>query len=205
MILKDIFLWYCYLCSPKYFIPLYKITFFNMMKRLLAAVVVLVVLIGTGCKKMDELLTFYINEEETITISSQFPVGIITPISPLTIQTNSEETFRNNNTRAELVKDVTLNKLTLSITSPTDENFDFLRKIEIYISSEGEPEVMIAHLEEVPKGKSSIELVSTNAKLDRYIKSSSYRIRTMAVLAKAVTKDVSIKANMRFRVTADPL
>ncbi|MCC9166396.1 hypothetical protein [Pontibacter harenae] len=176
-----------------------------MMKRLFFVAMVLVVLVGTACEKIDKLLTFYIEEEETIEINSQFPVGVVTPLSPIAIPTNSEETFKNNNTRAELVKDVSLNKLTLSISNPQDENFDFLKKIEIYISSEGEEEVMIAFLEEVPKGKSSIQLVSTNAKLDKYIKSDRYTIRTMAELAKAITRDVSINANMWFKVTADPL
>ncbi|GAB3826208.1 hypothetical protein GCM10028895_36750 [Pontibacter rugosus] len=71
------------------------------------------------------MLTFYIDEEETIEIASSFPVGKLVPITPFTVTTNSEETFKNNKTRAELVKDVSLNRLTLTITDPAQENFDF--------------------------------------------------------------------------------
>ena len=85
-------------------------------------------LVAAACEKIDNLLTFYIEEEETITVESHFPIGALVPLTPVTVTTNSEETFKNNKTRAELVKDVTLNRLTLSITEPATENFDFLKK-----------------------------------------------------------------------------
>lgn len=175
------------------------------MKQLLLAVFVLLALFGTSCDKVDDLLTFYINQEETIRVESNFPIGIVTPLSPIPVTTNSEETFKNNKTRAELVKDVSLNKLTLTIADPANENFDFLRSIELYLSSEKSGETKIAFLDEVPKGVSSIELKSTNAKLDEYIKGDTYTIRTKASVGKPITRDISIKAAMRFKVTADPI
>ncbi|MEJ8801293.1 hypothetical protein [Pontibacter sp. H249] len=175
------------------------------MRKALFAFVAIFAFAGLACDKIDDLLTFYIEENETIEIKSYFPVGTVAPISPIPITTNSNEDFKNNKTRAELVKDVTLNKLELEITDPQTENFNFLKKIEIYISAEGQDDVKIAYLEQVPQNVSKIELVSTNAKLDKYIKGDSYTIGTRATLAKAVTKDVTIEASMRFKVTADPL
>ena len=174
------------------------------MKRLIFAAVMLLVFVGTACKAIDDLLTFYINEEATIVVDSNFPMGLA-PIAPVSVTTNSNDTFKSNKTRAELVKDVTLNKLTLSIEEPQGENFDFMSKIEIYISSEGNDEVKIAYLESIPKGVNTITLESTNAQLDKFIKSDSYTIRTKATLSKPVAQDTSIKAAMRFRVTADPI
>lgn len=174
------------------------------MKQLFFAAVMLFALVGTACKAIDDLLTFYINEEATIVVDSNFPIGLA-PIAPVNVTTNSSDTFKNNKTRAELVKDVTLSKLTLSIEEPQGENFDFLSKIEIYISSEGNDEVKIAYLENIPKGANVVELESTNAQLDKFIKSESYTIRTKATLSKPVSRDTSIKAAMRFRVTADPI
>lgn len=175
------------------------------MRRLLLALALLLAFANVACDKLDELLTFYINHNETIVIRTYFPVGTVAPISPIPVTTNSSEDFKNNKTRAELVKNVTLDKLDLVITDPQTENFNFLRKIEIYISAEGKQEVKIAYLEEIPQNVSKIELKSTNAKLDEYIKGDRYTINTRATLAKAVTKDITIKANMRFKVTADPL
>ncbi|PVY44194.1 hypothetical protein [Pontibacter virosus] len=175
------------------------------MKNLLLATLMLFAFIATSCDKVDDLLTFYINQEETIRIESTFPIGVVTPLSPIPVKTNSSETFKNNKTRAELVKDVSLNKLALTIANPSDENFDFLRSIEIYLSNDKGEETKIAYLNEVPKGVKAIELKSTNAKLDKYIKGETYTVKTRAAIAKPITRDVEIKAAMRFKVTADPI
>ncbi len=175
------------------------------MKKLLLATLVLFTFLATSCDKVDDLLTFYINQEENIRIQSNFPIGAVTPLSPVPVKTNSSETFKNNKTRAELVKDVTLNKLTLTIVDPADENFDFLRSIEIYLSDDKGAETKIAYLDDVPKGVKAIELKSTNAKLDEYIKGETYTIRTRVAVAKLITRDITIKSAMRFKVTAAPL
>ncbi|MFD3003716.1 hypothetical protein ACFS7Z_25395 [Pontibacter toksunensis] len=175
------------------------------MKKIYLAVVVLFSFLSVACEKVDDLLTFYIEEKEVITIESHFPVGALVPLTPITVTTNSEETFKNNKTRAELVKDVTLNRLNLTITNPQGENFNFLKKIEIYISSEKKAEVKLAYLEEVPANATTLNLKSTNAELDEFIKGDTYSIRTQAVLAKPVSRDITIKADMRFKVTADPI
>jgi hypothetical protein len=50
----------------------------------------------------------------------------------------------------------------------------------------------------------SIDLICTDRKLDEYIKANSYKIRTKVTLKETLTKDVTVKADMKFRVTADP-
>ncbi|WP_242926438.1 hypothetical protein [Pontibacter vulgaris] len=175
------------------------------MKKALFVLMAFVVFFGTACEKLDELLTFYINEDETIKIESNFPIGAVVPLTPVAVTTNSQETFKNNNTRAELVKDVTLNKLTLTISDPQGQNFNFLKNIEIYISNSENGDTRLAYLDEIPQNVSSLTLKSTNAQLDKYIKSDSYTIKTKATLAKPISQDISIRADMRFKVTADPI
>lgn len=174
------------------------------MKRITFALAVLLAFATTACDTIDDLLTFYINEEATIVVESNFPVGLVA-FEPVTVPTNSEETFKNNKTRAELVKDVTLNKLTLTIPETEGSDFDFLKTIEIYIAAEGLAEVKVAFLEEIPLDKKTIELKLTNAELDEYIKKDKYTIRTRAQLRNSVVSDVDVNAAMRFKVTADPI
>ena len=166
----------------------------------------LLVLFATvACDTIDDLLTFYINEEETIVVESNFPVGLVA-FAPVTVPTNSAETFKNNKTRAELVKDVTLNKLTLTIPDTTaGTNFDFLESIEIYIEADGLDKVRIAYLDEVPEEAKTLTMNLTNAKLDEYLKKDNYTIHTAARLRQAVVNDININAAMRFKVTADPI
>ena len=63
----------------------------------------------------------------------------------------------------------------------------------------------LAFLDQVPRGVNSIELTSTNAKLDAYLKSSSYTLTTKVQTSQALSRDITIKCDTRFKVTADPL
>ena len=157
-----------------------------------------------SCEKIDQLLTFEISNSENIKIPAS---GLInTPfISPMPVTMSNQETFKNNNTSTNLVKDVSLSKLTLTISDPAAENFDFLKSIKIYIGTDQTDKVLLASLDKVPTGVSAIELISSNAKLDKYIKASSYTLYTEVTLRSNVTRELTIRADSRFKVTADSL
>ena len=96
-------------------------------------------------------------------------------------------------------------KLSLTIVDPAAENFDFLDNIRIYIGTSGEDRVLLASLDEVPTGVSTIDLVSANAQLDNYLKASSYTLYTEVGLRSNVAHELTVQADSRFQVTADPL
>ena len=98
-----------------------------------------------ACKKLSQLLTFEISNTENITIPAS---GILNVpiISPVPVTMNSQESFENNNTSASLVKDVILKKLTLAITDPANENFNFLKSIKLYIGTDEYDKVPLASL-----------------------------------------------------------
>ncbi len=158
----------------------------------------------SGCKKINELFTFDIADSENIKIPAS---GIINLpiISPVPVTMNSQETFQNHNTNANLVKDVSLNQLTLTITDPASENFNFLKSIKISIGTDQNDQVPLASLDNIPSGVSVIELVSSHSKLDKYIKASSYTLYTEVSLRSNVAQELTIRADSRFKVTADPL
>ena len=160
-----------------------------------------------SCEELTELLSFDINHSQTFTMPAQFLLpgsDLISP--PVTVTSNSAESFKNNNTRADLVKDVTLSKLVLTIQDPASEDFGFLKDVEIFIDADEVDEVKLAYLNNIPAnaGK-TLELTATGAKLDKYIKAPSFTIRTRATVDEAVSQDVTIKTDMTFHVTADPL
>ena len=157
-----------------------------------------------GCKKLNELLTFEISNTENIKIPAS---GLVTVplISPVPVTMNSQESFENNNTNANLVKDVSLKKLTLTIIDPATENFNFLKSITIYIGTDQNDRVPLASLDNVPTGVAIIDLISHNSKLDKFIKASSYTLYTEVTLRSNVTKELTVRADSKFKVTADPL
>lgn len=181
------------------------------MKKLSLFLFLAVSFLFASCEKLTEelikLLTFEISHSQTFTMPAHLVLpGTEFPGSPVAVATNSSESFENNNTRAELVKDVSLSKLVLTIQDPDNEDFGFLKDVEIYIDAEEADEVKLAYLNNIPAnaGK-TLELTATGAKLDKYLKAPSYTIRTRAVVDETISQDVTIKTDMTFKVTANPL
>jgi len=164
----------------------------------------LFLLFFSGCEKFAQLLTFEISDSQDIKIPAS---GLVDPpfVSPVPVTMSNQETFENNNTTANLVKDVSLSKLTLTIADPATENFDFLKSIKIYIGTDETDKVLLASQDSIPTGVSTIELISGNAKLDKYIKASSYTLFTEVTLKSTVAHELTIRADSKFRVTANPL
>jgi hypothetical protein len=158
----------------------------------------------SSCNIIDDLLTFSIDNQTTFKIASGFPLGTAFSVVTPEVTTNSSATFENNNTKADLVKDVKLTSLKLTITNPTDKSFSFLKSVTLYISTDANDEIELAYLEDINATTNSIDLIPSQAKLDKYIKASSYKIRTKATIKETLAQDITIKADMKFKVTANP-
>ena len=174
------------------------------MKTKSYALITLLVLFVASCSVVDQLLTFTVSNQTSFTIRSGFPLNTASEIITPDVTTNSSAEFQNNNTNANLVKDAKLKELKLSITNPTDKTFSFLKSVHLYISTDATDEVELAYLDDIKSTSNILDLKVTDAKLDKYIKAPSYKIRTKAVVQETLTKDITVKADMKFRVTADP-
>jgi hypothetical protein len=163
----------------------------------------LLLLLCFSCKKIAQLLTFDISNSQTIQIPPSGPVNA-SVISPVPVTNNSQQTFQNNNTTASLVKNVSLDKMTLTITNPSSATFDFLKTIKIYIGTDTSDSVLLASRDNIPTGVSSIELLSSGAKLDKYIKASSYTLYTEVTIRSTLAQQTTLLADSRFQVTANP-
>jgi hypothetical protein len=159
----------------------------------------------TSCNKIDELLTFTINHQTTVTVESSSPLNLPVEITTPDISTNSDQTFQNNNTKADLVKDVKLDQAKLTVTNPASKTFSFLKSIHFYISTDANDEILVAYEENIPATATTVELIPTTERLDKYVKSSSYKLRTKMVMRETLTEDVDVKIDMKFKVRAEPL
>lgn len=174
------------------------------MKSKLIALTVFLSLFLTSCDAVDDLLTFTISNDASIKIKSTSPINLPSEIITPEVTTNSSSEFENNKTKASLVKDVKIRSLKLSISDPSDKTFTFLKSIHLYISTTDSNEIELAYQDNINSTSNSIDLVCTDQKLDEYIKANSYKIRTKVTLKETLTKDVTVKADMKFKVTADP-
>lgn len=175
------------------------------MKKLFLFFPLVVLLAFAGCKKIDQLLTFNVDVSQSVDIPGYF-VGAQLP--PVTVTTKSEESFANNKTTREKVKNVRLNKLVLTVTNPAGSTFDFLDRIDLYINTPNtNNKILLAHLYTIPRGVSTITLEPTTEKLDEYLKSDTYQLTADAKLSPnsiSVTT-FTVRSDAQFKVTADPL
>lgn len=159
-----------------------------------------------SCNKIDELLTFTVNDTSEVTIESTlFPITLPFEIWTPPITTNSSEEFANNNTKSSLVKDVYITHLDISIVSPSDKTFSFLKSMTIYISTNDNDEIELAHKDNISSSDKVLNMVVTGSRLDTYIKASTYNLRTEVTTHETLTQDITLGIDMSFKVTADPL
>ncbi len=166
----------------------------------------LLLIIGiTFAGACDKLLTFNISDQTTITVDKVLtPITLPFDIWTPNITTNSEQEFENNDTKIELVKEIILKDLMLTITSPSDKTFSFLESIHIYMFTDTEEEIEIAWKDNISSDAEMIDLQTSNSALDKYVKSSSYKLRTEVVTRETLNQDIDILIDMTFQVTADP-
>jgi hypothetical protein len=173
-----------------------------MKKLLLYSTCIVFLALGGSCKKIDQLLTFTISNESSFTISATGPVNLPIDFLMPNNTTNSSEAFTNNNTDASHVKNIYLKSLQLTITSPSNQTFNFVKSIHIYISTDSSNEIELASLDDIPQNVNTIALTPTSAALDKYVKASTYNLRTEVVTDQGLTQDVDVNVDSKFQVTA---
>ena len=176
------------------------------------ALFVLALLLGTvGCKKILGLLTFQINDSSTFQLPATGPlpggIGPVVTLPGVTVNSTSSSTFQNNNTAADYVQDVTLDRLALTITDPAGQNFDFVKSISISISADaaGTSKVLLASLSPVPTGQTTIELKPADQKLDVFLRGGTYYLfTTVEMTPLGLRQATTVRADSRFNVKANP-
>lgn len=156
-----------------------------------------------GCKKIDKLTQFNMEYNSTATIPSS--TGMNLPFNVLTpdVETNSTSTFKANNTRKDLIEEVILKKLDLTVTSPSGRTFSFLKAINIYINADGLSEAKIAYKDSVPQNAGNkLILNTTNTNLKEYLTKTEYSLRVNAVTDEIISPDYEINIHSVFFVDA---
>lgn len=179
------------------------------MKKAFLFFSVVYALMGYGCKEqLNRVLTFRISNESECTVpGTNLANPILNNVIPTPpVPTNSSQSFENEGTNANLVKNITLEKLKLTIASPNDADFRFIQSVKIYIQADGLPKALIASRENIPAtiGK-ELDLEPTQVKLDEYVKKPSYTLENEVVTRSAPWPEMKVKINTTFKVTADPL
>ncbi|WP_071781155.1 hypothetical protein [Adhaeribacter aquaticus] len=177
------------------------------MKSTLSFLLLALLFVFNSCKEIDKLLTFTIKESQTFTVPKQFIIpGRQLPGMPVPSAVSMEQEFKNHNTRANLVKNITLDDLTLTIENPATEDFGFLKDIDVFISTDNTNEAKLAYLHDIPANVgNTLKLNSANPDLMKYINAENFKIRANATIDESVPDDVTMKIDVIFKVVAKSL
>jgi len=156
-----------------------------------------------SCKEINKLTQFNMDYNDEITIPATLGIDLPIDIWTPNISTNSSSTFESNNTHKDLIQQIILKKMNLTITSPEESTWDFLKEIEIYISADGLEKKKIAWMDDIPKtGLKSIELTVSADDLKEYIKKDEYKLEIKTVTRQLVSHDTKVEIKSTFFVDA---
>lgn len=160
-------------------------------------------LILIQCKRLSEFTKFDLEYDETVVIPST--IGINLPFNIFTPPVNSEnETeFAVNDTRKDLIEEITLTTLELTITSPENGDFRFLRSIEIYLAADSLEEILVAWKENIPSDIDQfLDLETSSADLQEYIKKDAFKLRVETRTDQIIESDHELLIHSVFFVDA---
>jgi hypothetical protein len=163
-------------------------------------------LILASCKKLKELTHFNLTYNCETTIQSgaatMLPFDAFTP----EITTQSESEFEGHKTTRHLIESVKLSEMTLTIISPEGRNFDFLNDLEIFISADGQEEMLIAEKHNIPDAVGSQLILEVRQdELKPYLTGEKYKLRLRVTTDKLINQDVGVRITSTFRVDANVL
>ena len=131
--------------------------------------------------------------------------GISLPINLLTpeLETNSESTFEVNDTRKDLIEEIRLTSLILTLNAPDNADFSFLESISVYMNAQDLPEVEIAWEDDVPDNAGNqISLNVSNEDFKEYIKKDEFSLRVNTITDEILTSDHQIDIASSFFIDA---
>ncbi len=142
------------------------------------------------------------NFSQTVSIEPTFKINTPFTIPTPAMTTNSSSTFAANNTSKDLVEEINLSELKLTIESPENEDFSILQSVEVYISADGETDTKIAWLDSVPANATSISLNVSNADLKAFIFKDEFTLKVKTVTDEVNTEQYDIRVDAKVHVNA---
>lgn len=173
------------------------------MKKIVFVLLMPMVVWLSGCEKVDEKTQFTMAYNQSVTIESTSGIHLPFNIMSPEVETDAETTFEVNDTRKDLIEEILLTSLELTVVSPASEDFSFLESISIYLNADGLGERKIAWHDQVPNNSgNTLALSVTESDLKEYIKKDRFTIRVNTVTDEALSSDHEINVALELFVDA---
>lgn len=175
------------------------------MKKTAIALLIATIFLSS-CEFLSQFTEFDLPYEKTITVpliaASDSTLSIETP----SISTGISDAMSDNNTGLDLIEEIKLTSMTLTLTSPDGGDLGFLSSIEIFINAAGQDELSLASQANVPADVGTVlELTTATADLQDYIKLDDFSLRFALGTDETVLEEQEITMNMVVHVDAQVL
>jgi hypothetical protein len=156
-----------------------------------------------ACNALKKLTQFRVNYSSNFTIPSSILINVPLDILSPEMQTNISEELENNNSNKDLIESVKLEEMRLTVTSPSGQDFSFLKDIRLFISADALPEKQVAYKENIADNVGSeIVMDIIDEELKEYLKKDKVTLRAVATTDKLITQNVNVSIANRFFVDA---
>lgn len=172
------------------------------MKKLIVVAIALGSLGVYSCKKLDKLTQFYLDYNSTFTVPANSGINLPLDLFTPDITTNYEEKFSANDTRKDMVDEIKVDNISITVKSPQGAKLDFLKSIHVFISADGLAEKEVAWKDNIADGLTSLDLEHTGDNLKDYILKDKIKLRVKTVTDKATNQDITLDVKNRFWVNA---
>ena len=141
-------------------------------------IILITIVFLSSCEILSELTQFDLPYEKSFSV----PL-ILTSDSTLTIETPSINTgissaMEKYKTESDLIDEITLSSMTLTLTDPMDGTLGFLESIAVFISATGQDEIQLAFDTAVASDIGAVlELETSSADIQNYIKSDDFKLK----------------------------
>ncbi len=160
----------------------------------------------SSCDLLSELTQFDLPYETSFSVpligASDSTLIVETP----TINTGIADAMGNFNTELDLIDEITLTSLSLTLTEPVDGDFGFLSSMEIFINAAGQEELQLAFNTAVAEDVGAVlNLETTAVDIQEYIKLDGFSLRFSFGTDETVLVQHDIAMNMEVHVDAKVL
>ncbi|MFC2129751.1 hypothetical protein ACFLQX_03105 [Bacteroidota bacterium] len=157
----------------------------------------------SSCDLLSDLTQFDLPYEKTVSIPIVAASDSILNIATPSINTGISAAMDNYNTGLDLIDEISLTSMTLTLTSPAGGDLGFLSTIAVYINTTGQEEIQLAYDTDVAADVGAVlELSTSTADIQDYIKSDDFSLRFELGTDETVLEEHVITMNMVTHVDA---
>ncbi len=173
------------------------------MKNILFAAVTVAVLVLGACKALDKLTQFNLEYRTTYDYPANLPPFETDSLQTPEIVTNADREFAINNTHKNLIESVLLKQLTVTVKSPANQSFSFLRSVQVYISAQGLPSKLVAYKYDIGNDAGKVlNLELMDVDLKDYVKKDKINLHITSYTDELVRSNTSVEVYAKFFVDA---